>query len=79
MLYDASVMTEEEVVERYYDMYKDGSGKLIEIPVACFNMQQRLSECVKSSVEQMCLNRDFNIRRTTTSIMSRLGIKRTAN
>jgi hypothetical protein len=76
MLYDASIMTEEEVVERYYGMYKDGSGKLTEIPVACFNMQQRLSERVKSNVEQMRLNRNFDIRRTTTSIMARLGIRK---
>ncbi len=74
-LYDASAMTEEEVAHHYYNSYNDGSGKLIDIPVACYNMQQRLSERVKSSVERMRLNRDFNIRRTTTSIMSRLGIK----
>ncbi len=69
------VMTEEEVVEHYYNVYKDGSGKLTEIPIACYNMQQRLSERVKSSVELMRLNRNFSRRRTTTSIMSRLGIK----
>lgn len=70
------VMTEQEVVEHYYNAYEDGSGKLTSIPVACYNMQQRLSERVKSEVERIRLNRNFSIRRTTTSIMSRLGIKK---
>ncbi len=69
-LYDASLMSEEEVVERYYNR------KIVDIPVACYNMQQRLAERVKSDVERRALNHKFNIRRTTTSIMARLGIRR---